>query len=75
MLPDGFRKVVSIEQGGLKTEKDDMEFTHPYFQRDQEHLLEFIKRKVMMLPAVNICVDLYYYIHMNNHKTVFMPIR
>lgn len=41
----GFRKVTNIEQG-LKTEKDDLEFQHPYFQRDQEQLLEHIKRKI-----------------------------
>lgn len=42
---DGFRKVTNIEQG-LKTEKDDLEFQHPYFQKDQEQLLEHIKRKI-----------------------------
>ncbi|XP_062569024.1 heat shock factor protein-like isoform X2 [Saccostrea cucullata] len=41
----GFRKVTNIEQG-LKSEKDDLEFHHPYFQRGQEHLLEHIKRKI-----------------------------
>lgn len=41
----GFRKVTNIEQG-LKTEKDDLEFQHPYFQKGQEHLLEHIKRKI-----------------------------
>ena len=43
---DGFRKVTHVEQGGLKVEKDDMEFAHQYFIRGQEHLLEHIKRKV-----------------------------
>ena len=43
---DGFRKVVNIEHGGLKVERDDMEFAHQYFIRDQESLLENIKRKV-----------------------------
>ncbi|XP_025115865.1 heat shock factor protein-like isoform X2 [Pomacea canaliculata] len=42
----GFRKVVHVEQGGLKVEKDDLEFQHPYFQRGQELLLDLIKRKV-----------------------------
>ncbi|XP_060079482.1 heat shock factor protein-like [Ylistrum balloti] len=41
----GFRKVVHIDTG-LKTEKDDVEFQHPYFIRGQEHLLENIKRKI-----------------------------
>ena len=48
---DGFRKVVQIDHGGLKTEKDDMEFQHPYFIRGREHLISQIKRKV--------CFDLY----------------
>ncbi len=39
--------MVGIDQGGLKTEKDDMIFAHQYFIRDQESLLEFIKRKVV----------------------------
>lgn len=50
--PDGFRKVVNIEQGGLvKPEKDDTEFQHVYFIRGQEHLLENIKRKVTNVSA------------------------
>ena len=44
---DGFRKVVTVESGSLKVEKDDMEFSHMYFLRDQEPLLEHIKRKVL----------------------------
>ena len=43
---DGFHKVVNIEHGGLKVERDDMEFAHQYFLRDQESLLENTKRKV-----------------------------
>ncbi|ELT96118.1 hypothetical protein CAPTEDRAFT_130381 [Capitella teleta] len=42
----GFRKILNIEQGSLKSERDDMEFAHQFFQRDREDLLEFIKRKV-----------------------------
>ncbi|XP_048757670.2 heat shock factor protein-like isoform X6 [Ostrea edulis] len=41
----GFRKVANIEQG-LRLEKDDLEFHHPYFQRGEEQLLEHIKRKI-----------------------------
>ncbi|KAK6177995.1 hypothetical protein SNE40_012842 [Patella caerulea] len=41
----GFRKVGAIEQGALKVEKDDVEFQHPYFQRGEDKLLEFIKRR------------------------------
>lgn len=46
LFSDGFRKVAHVEHGGLKVEKDDMEFTHQYFMRGQEQLLELIKRKV-----------------------------
>ena len=41
----GFRKVSTIEHGSLKNERDDIEFTHPYFVRGQDSLLEFIKRR------------------------------
>ena len=37
---------MNVEAGGLKTERDDMEFAHQYFVKDQEQLLEHIKRKV-----------------------------
>ncbi|KAJ8354240.1 hypothetical protein SKAU_G00218070 [Synaphobranchus kaupii] len=59
----GFRKVVHIEQGGLlKPDRDDTEFQHPYFIRDQEHLLENIKRKVTNVSSgkhedVKLCPD------------------
>ena len=46
MCADGFRKVVKVDQGGLKVERDDLEFQHMYFQRGQEQLLDMIKRKV-----------------------------
>ena len=43
----GFHKVVGVEAGGLKSERDqEMEFAHPYFLRGQEILLGQIKRKV-----------------------------
>lgn len=43
----GFHKVVGIESGGLKSEKqEEMEFAHNYFIRGMEMLLEKIKRKV-----------------------------
>lgn len=45
--PDGFRKVVSIEQGGLlRPERDHVEFQHPSFVRGREQLLERVRRKV-----------------------------
>ncbi|BFZ19161.1 hypothetical protein BsWGS_22197 [Bradybaena similaris] len=43
----GFRKVTHIDQGGLKIEKDDLQFQHQYFQRGERDMLQFIKRKVM----------------------------
>lgn len=42
----GFHKVMSVDSGGLKGEKEEIEFAHPYFLRGQEHLLDQIKRKV-----------------------------
>ncbi|KAM5298049.1 heat shock factor protein 4 isoform 3-T3 [Glossophaga mutica] len=42
----GFRKVVSIEQGGLlRPERDHVEFQHPSFLRGREQLLERVRRK------------------------------
>nr|ABR15461.1 HSF [Haliotis asinina] len=48
----GFRKVMSVDQGSLKVEKDDLEFHHVYFQQGHEELLEHIKRKVS--PGVKV---------------------
>jgi len=42
----GFHKVMSVESGGLKGDKEEVEFAHSYFMRGQEHLLGEIKRKV-----------------------------
>lgn len=42
----GFRKVASIDQGSLRSEREGIEFFHNFFVRGQESLLEFIKRKV-----------------------------
>ncbi|XP_054164633.1 heat shock factor protein-like isoform X2 [Oppia nitens] len=41
----GFRKVSNIENSGLRTERDDIEFFHHFFSKDKERELEFIKRK------------------------------
>ncbi|XP_005318357.2 heat shock factor protein 4 isoform X3 [Ictidomys tridecemlineatus] len=50
--PDGFRKVVSIEQGGLlRPERDHVEFQHPSFVRGREQLLERVRRKVPALRS------------------------
>ena len=45
-ISDGFHKISSIDNGGLKFDKDEMEFTHPCFQKDHPYLLEHIKRKI-----------------------------
>ncbi|XP_023569997.1 heat shock factor protein 2 isoform X1 [Octodon degus] len=43
----GFRKVVHIDSGIVKQERDGpVEFQHPYFRQGQDDLLENIKRKV-----------------------------
>uniref|UniRef100_A0A8C0ANY2 Heat shock transcription factor 2 n=1 Tax=Buteo japonicus TaxID=224669 RepID=A0A8C0ANY2_9AVES len=43
----GFRKVVHVESGIVKLERDGpVEFQHPYFKQGREDLLEHIKRKV-----------------------------
>lgn len=49
---DGFHKVVSIEGGGLKVEKDEMEFAHQFFMMGHPYLLEHIKRKVRDLDML-----------------------
>ncbi|KAK8736888.1 hypothetical protein OTU49_004702, partial [Cherax quadricarinatus] len=41
----GFHKVVSADSGGLRVERDEMEFAHQHFLRGQESLIENIKRK------------------------------
>ena len=43
----GFHKVVGVDSGGLKSEKqEEMEFAHQFFIKGMEELLEQIKRKV-----------------------------
>uniref|UniRef100_A0AAY4ESC2 HSF-type DNA-binding domain-containing protein n=1 Tax=Denticeps clupeoides TaxID=299321 RepID=A0AAY4ESC2_9TELE len=43
----GFRKVMHIDMGVVKQERDGpIEFQHPYFKHGQDDLLEHIKRKV-----------------------------
>ena len=43
-----FHKVMNVEAGGLRGERDEVEFAHPYFERGQDHLLDQIKRKVSL---------------------------
>ncbi|XP_073958307.1 heat shock factor protein-like isoform X6 [Choristoneura fumiferana] len=42
----GFHKITSVENGGLRYEKDEIEFSHPCFVKNQSYLLEHIKRKI-----------------------------
>ncbi|XP_066963996.1 heat shock factor protein isoform X14 [Macrobrachium rosenbergii] len=42
----GFHKVASADSGGLRVEKDEMEFAHPAFQQGREDLIENIRRKI-----------------------------
>ncbi|XP_004534650.1 heat shock factor protein isoform X2 [Ceratitis capitata] len=42
----GFHKITSIDNGGLKFDRDEMEFSHPCFKRNCAYLLEHIKRKI-----------------------------
>lgn len=43
---DGFHKKISVELGGLKCDRDEIEFAHEFFCKDKPYLLEDIKRKV-----------------------------
>ncbi|XP_014484446.1 PREDICTED: heat shock factor protein-like isoform X2 [Dinoponera quadriceps] len=42
----GFHKKASVEQGGLKCDKDEMEFAHPHFCKGHNYTLPQIKRKI-----------------------------
>lgn len=49
---DGFHKISSIDNGGLKFDRDEMEFSHPCFKKDSPYLLEHIKRKIATSKVV-----------------------
>lgn len=59
LYTDGFHKVVSADSGGLRLEKDEMEFAHQHFLRGQESLLENIKRKVFISVALKFIIKLF----------------
>ncbi|GJQ65202.1 putative sequence-specific DNA binding protein [Trypoxylus dichotomus] len=42
----GFHKMSTVENGAMDIEKDEIQFFHQYFQKDQPELLKMIKRKV-----------------------------
>lgn len=50
----GFHKITSVENGGLRYEKDDIEFSHPCFMRGHAYLLEHIKRKIATSKSVAV---------------------
>ncbi|XP_055693534.1 heat shock factor protein isoform X2 [Lutzomyia longipalpis] len=50
----GFHKVASIENGGLRFNKDEMEFSHPDFRRGEYQLLNNIKRKIATAKATAV---------------------
>lgn len=43
---DGFHKMSVFENGTMDADKDEIQFYHPYFQKDKPELLKNIKRKV-----------------------------
>lgn len=48
----GFHKITSVENGGLRYEKDEIEFSHPCFMKGHAYLLEHIKRKIANPKAI-----------------------
>ncbi|XP_016947445.1 heat shock factor protein isoform X2 [Drosophila biarmipes] len=42
----GFHKITSIDNGGLRFDRDEIEFSHPFFKRNSPYLLDQIKRKI-----------------------------
>ncbi|KAJ8983523.1 hypothetical protein NQ317_012014 [Molorchus minor] len=42
----GFHKMSTVENGTMDSDKDEIQFYHPYFQKGQPGLLRMIKRKV-----------------------------
>ncbi|XP_037866735.1 heat shock factor-d isoform X4 [Bombyx mori] len=48
----GFHKITSVENGGLRYEKDEIEFSHPCFMKGHAYLLEHIKRKIAIPKSV-----------------------
>lgn len=55
VLTDGFRKVMHMDAGVVKQERDGpVEFQHPYFKHGQDDLLENIKRKVVIDSGARI---------------------
>ncbi|TDG51093.1 hypothetical protein AWZ03_002456 [Drosophila navojoa] len=49
----GFHKITSIENGGLRFDRDEIEFSHPCFKRNYPYLLDHIKRKISNTKTVD----------------------
>ncbi|RZC36004.1 heat shock factor protein-like, partial [Asbolus verrucosus] len=44
---NGFHKMSTVENGTMDADKDEIQFTHPFFVKDQPELLRNIKRKLI----------------------------
>ncbi|CAG9817018.1 unnamed protein product [Phaedon cochleariae] len=49
----GFHKISTVENGAMDSDKDEIQFYHRYFQKDQPELLNNIKRKVTTSKSEN----------------------
>ncbi|KAJ3639734.1 hypothetical protein Zmor_003075 [Zophobas morio] len=49
----GFHKLSTVENGTMDSDKDEIQFSHPFFLRDQPELLRNIKRKATTSKASN----------------------
>ncbi|XP_063929287.1 heat shock factor protein-like isoform X6 [Zophobas morio] len=55
----GFHKLSTVENGTMDSDKDEIQFSHPFFLRDQPELLRNIKRKVCMSRRTkSICTEI-----------------
>lgn len=53
----GFRKITALTQTGMAPDRDEVEFYHNLFVRNEEHLLSQIKRKVNKPDALSRTED------------------
>ena len=57
---DGFKKLVSTDHGGIRSENPEWEFYHQYFMQGKVEWLENIKRKVSFVKILRIKIDILY---------------
>ena len=55
---DGFKKLVSTDHGGIRSENPEWEFYHQYFMQGKVEWLENIKRKVSFIKILRIKIDI-----------------